>query len=266
VAKLNPAGSALVYSTYLGGTANEFGGGIAVDLDGNAYVVGYTSSSDFPQVAALQSVWDGGTNDAFVTKVGAGGIAFLFSTYLGGAYDDQAHAVAVDDAGVVIGGETFSPNFLRVGAVDNAMSGPEGFVTRLSPTGQSVVYSTWIGGAGSDRVNGVAIDPNGNDYAVGVTQATDFPIANPFQQNSGGGFDAFVTVFLAPDGGASLLGGGPDGGTLPDGGSLLPDGGAPPPGLALDVGCDCSSGGGALGWVALATLAAARSRRRRDPC
>ena len=107
--KFSLSGAAVLYSTYVGGTADEFGYGIAVDLNGSAYLTGWTSSTNFPVQEAVQSAYGGGASDAFVTRISAGGNAFLFSTFVGGAGDDEGHGVALDPKGsVLIAGRTSS--------------------------------------------------------------------------------------------------------------------------------------------------------------
>ena len=113
VTKLNPTGTALVYSTYLGGTGNDYGYGIAVDTAGNAYVTGYTASTDFPTTpGAFQTTYGGGNDDAFVTKLNPTGTALVYSTYLGGTDSDIGNGIAVDTAGnAYVTGYTASTDF-----------------------------------------------------------------------------------------------------------------------------------------------------------
>jgi len=220
VAKVNPSGSALVYSTYLGGSAADTGQGIAVDGSGNAYVTGYTSSLNFPVAKAAQPSSGGGV-DAFVTELNAAGSALVYSTYLGGSNTDRAHGIALDSSGnVYVTGDTASANFpATVGAFQAASSGnSDAFVTKLSSDGSALVYSTFLGGGDLDRGSGIAVDSSGNAYVTGLTQSSNFPTARPSQASLGGGTcgaspcsDAFVTELDAQGallGYSTYLGGG----------------------------------------------------------
>ncbi len=201
ITKLNSAG-AIVYSTYLGGRSADLGWGIAVDAAGNAYVVGITASFNFPTVNSVQSIHGGGLNDAFVAKLDATGSALLYSTYLGGSGEEQGLAIAVDPLGnAYVGGRTTSTNFLRVNALQGTIGGGEdGFITKLSSTGTSIGYSTYLGGKGDDLVRGIAVDGTGSAYVTGRTSSTNFPAVNALQPRFGGGiFDAYVAK-LSPSG------------------------------------------------------------------
>jgi hypothetical protein len=196
VSKLNSRGSALVYSTYLGGSSTDYGPGIAVDLADNAYVTGSTDSSDFPTTAgALQTTYGGG-NDAFVSKLNNSGSALVYSTYLGGGDLDVGVGIALDSSGnaFVIGG-TRSSNFpATAGAFQTTLRGDSNaFVSKLSSTGSTLVYSTYLGG-NSDGGLGIALDSSGNAYVPGGTLSSDFPTTvGALQTTYGGGNDAFVS-------------------------------------------------------------------------
>lgn len=206
VTKLNAAGSGLAYSTYLGGTYGEQGNGIAVDSAGNAYVAGDVSSSDFPTTpGAFQRVGAGAGRDAFITKLNSAGSALVYSTYLGGRGDlDWATSVAVDAAGsAYVTGMAFSTNFpVTAGAFRTVNQAREAFVTKLNPEGSGLVYSTFLGGSGSDRGLSVAVDSAGNAHVAGLTHSPDFPVTpDAFQPrlggsvtppSSGAGADAFI--------------------------------------------------------------------------
>ncbi|TMH84546.1 MAG: hypothetical protein E6H44_14885 [Betaproteobacteria bacterium] len=211
VTKLNPTGSALVYSTYLGGSSSDAGYGIAVDAAGNAYVTGGTGSTDFPTtIGAFQTTKGGGFRDAFVTKLNPTGSALVYSTYLGGSGDDYGEGIKLDAAGnAYVTGGTGSTVFpTTAGAFQRTFGGPvfgagDVFVTKLNPTGSALVYSTYLGGSSSDAGYGIAVDAAGNAYVTGGTGSTDFPTTiGAFQTTKGGGFrDAFVTK-LNPTGSA----------------------------------------------------------------
>ena len=193
VAKLNPAGTAFVYSTYLGGSATDIGRGIAVDADGNAYVTGETFSSDFPTVNAVQATF-GGTSDVFLVKLNAAGSALVYATYLGGTLDDTGRSVAIDAArNAYVAGWTHSANYPTANAIQAANAGPpDAFLTKVNAAGSALVYSTYIGGSGGDFGYGVAVDGSGAASVAGVTQSANFPVANAIQASLAGTEDAFV--------------------------------------------------------------------------
>lgn len=199
VTKLNSTGSGLVYSTYLGGSGDDTGYGIAIDSAGNAYVIGTTDSANFPTAYAYQTAL-GGTNDAFVAKLNASGSALIYSTYFGGSSFDEARGIAVDGAGnAFVAGWTNSPaDFpITMGAFQTAGSGiGDAFVARLNTTASgaaSLVYSTYLGGSGSDRGFAVAVDGSLNAYVTGRTFSPDFPTTpGAFQTTFPGSADVFV--------------------------------------------------------------------------
>ncbi|MCP4148354.1 MAG: hypothetical protein GY757_11440 [bacterium] len=194
VTKFSASGSSLVYSTYLGGTADDYAQKLTVDAGGYAYVVGYTYSSDFPVDSAFQGASAGGT-DAFLTKLSVSGSSLVYSTYLGGSADDRGRSIAVDIAGnAYISGDTGSANFPTANPYDNVLTGVmDVFITKFAPSGGSLVFSTYLGGAGTNRNRGLAIDSGGNVYVTGATSSSSFPTAYGFQNSIGGGIDAFVT-------------------------------------------------------------------------
>ena len=203
VTKLNAEGSALVYSTYFGGTDDDMGLGIAVDGEGSAYVTGFTRSSDFPVAAPTQPAFGGGGfvfgSDAFVLKLNPAGSGLTYSTYLGGGGDDGGAAVALDSGGNAhVTGFTTSTDFPVTDPLQPANNGGErlgsdAFVAKLSADGSQVIYATYLGGSSDDAGNGIAVDGGGSVYLTGVTYSADFPTANPFQGLSGGSSDAFAT-------------------------------------------------------------------------
>jgi hypothetical protein len=199
VTKVNAAGSALVYSTYLGGSGADFGYGIAVDGSGNVYLTGSTGSTNFPTNNPLQASFGGGPDDAFVTKINAAGSALVYSTYLGGSGADFSDGIALDGAGnAYVTGETTSTNFPTTNPIQSNFGGfVDVFVTKISADGSAKVYSTYLGGSGTDEGRGIAVDGAGNAYVTGLTSSTNFPIANPLRVSNGGGYDAFVTKINA---------------------------------------------------------------------
>jgi hypothetical protein len=203
-AMLVPSGRALAYSTFLGGSAPDGANAIAVDWWGRAYILGITSSDDFPTVNALQatrgSAWD---DDAFVARFSPGGRSLDYSTYLGGSSIEEGTAIAADPlCGVYVAGNTWSLDFPTARPLQpaNAGGGGDAFVARIGCRGDRLDYSTYLGGSKEDRASGIALDLGGRAYVTGLTYSTDFPKANPLQE-PGGDADAFV-LRLDPSGAA----------------------------------------------------------------
>ena len=211
VTKLNPAGTGLAYSTYLGGSLGDRGFGIAVDSAGAAYVTGGTNSTDFPTTAGAFDTSANGGGDAFVTKLNAAGSGLAYSTYLGGSSGDQGRGcqatvngttcgIAVDSAGAAyVSGDTNSTDFpTTAGAFDtSANGGGDAFVTKLNAAGSGLAYSTYLGGSMTDAGAGIAIDSTGAAYVTGFTGSTDFPTtAGAFDTSANGGTEAFVSKLL----------------------------------------------------------------------
>lgn len=213
VTKLNPSGSALVYSTYLGGSDQEttldtFGAGIAVDSSGNAYVASATRSNNFPTTAGALNTTLGGSSDAFVTKFNASGNGLVYSTYLGGSGSlEYAYDLAINSAGeAYVTGTTNSSNFPTQNPLQAHLAGGgDLFVSKLSTTGGSLLYSTYLGGGAGDFGISIALDSAENIYVTGNTTSINFPLQNSFQSTQKGGLDAFV-VKLNPTGNALLFG------------------------------------------------------------
>jgi hypothetical protein len=216
VAKLNPAGTDLLYSTYLGGSSagSQIGGGgdegqdIAVDQLGNIYVAGQTFASDFPVKNAAQPNKSGADNfsDAFVVKLTAQGDQLIYATYLGGEDWEETHGLAIDAEGnAYVAGMTSSPDFP---ASDDAVQPAigrgfclngsqerycyDGFVAALSPSG-SRLWSTYLGGDDDDSANGIAIDAAGSLYIAGKTESFDMPATSGvFQPSKALNEDGFI--------------------------------------------------------------------------
>jgi hypothetical protein len=187
----------LAYSTYLGGSDWDFASDLTVDAAGNAYVCGYTASLNFPTTIG-QTLY-GGSYDAFVAKLRPDG-TLAWATYLGGSGFDNCGTLAVDAQGFVYtAGGTTSPDFPVHGGVQSTLNGTDdGFIAKLTPDGSTIVYSSYLGGSGSDGVAAVAIDRSGAAYVTGVTTAGDFPLVAPIRSQYGGGFtDAFVAKVTA---------------------------------------------------------------------
>ena len=199
------ADCSLVDSTYLGGSNNDSGNGIAVDSSGNVYVIGTTASTDFPTASPLQATNHGGS-DAFVAKLNSNAsttsvLTLVYSTYLGGSGADLGYGIGVDSSGnAYVTGSTSSTDFptlkpfqlnLGGGTTPNA-SATNAFVTVLNNAGNGFVYSTYLGGSGADVGYGIGVDSFDNAYVTGNTSSTDFPTAKPLQATNHDGSDAFV--------------------------------------------------------------------------
>jgi len=185
------------YSTLLGGSSSNSAMAVAADASNSAYVAGYTASYDFPTANPEQN-FNAGGNDIFVAKLLPSGNGFAYCTYIGGRGDDRALAIAVDAAGsAYLTGFTNSTNFPLANALQNQLKGAKNaFVLKLNPAGNTLVYSTYLGGSGSDTANGIAVDASGNAYLTGDTTSVNFP-ATAFQKSNHGAQDAFVSKISA---------------------------------------------------------------------
>jgi len=204
--KLNQTGTALVYSTFLGGETVDYTNGIALDATGAAYVTGRTTSTDFPTTpGAFQRAWVGGGFDSFVTKVKPNGSGLVYSTFLGGNGDDchifgspyTSCSIAVDDAGsAYLTGATGAADFpVTPGAAQTRFGGgSDAYVTKLNAAGSDLVWSTFLGGGLEDIGAGITLDADGFPYVIGSALSDDFPTTpGSFQPAFGGQADAFVT-------------------------------------------------------------------------
>jgi len=200
--KINSDGTALVYSTFLGGTGRDFGFGVAVDGLGNAYVTGNTASSDFPVTSgAYDTSYNGGTlpqgGDVFLVIVNSTGTNLIYGTFVGGSGDDYGYRVARDNLGnVYVAGGTYSSDFPTTpGALDtNHNGGADAFVVKLQDDGAALAYGTFLGGGNDEWTYGLAVDGAGNVYISGETYSTDFPAASGrgYDMSYNGSGDAFV--------------------------------------------------------------------------
>ena len=199
VRKISADGTTFLYTADLGGSGDDFGNSIAVDVNGYAYVGGRTTSTDFPINNAFQNK-NLGVNNAFVLRLDPAGSTIVFSTYLGGSRDDRGYSIALDTQGsVYIAGASTSSDFpTSDGAYQRSnRGGIDAFVTKFSSTGAGV-YSTLLGGGSDDRAWGVAVDQKGNAYVTGDTTSDSFPNSNaPYQHSRHGGLDAFVSQLNA---------------------------------------------------------------------
>jgi Chitobiase/beta-hexosaminidase C-terminal domain/Beta-propeller repeat len=197
VAKLDACGGTLVFSTYLGSSAQDDGLGIAVDLSGAAYVSGYSFGSDFPTTAGALQPAKRGSKDGFVAKITPDCDAFAYSTYLGGSVgSSSANGIVVDAEGYAyLTGSTDALDFPTVNALQPANAGgADAFVSKLDPSGAALVYSTYLGGSTTDLAWGIALDSTGSAYVTGQTSSADFPTRNAVQPSQNGTqVNAFVT-------------------------------------------------------------------------
>jgi len=218
----------LTYSSYFGGAQLDSADSIALDTNGNIYVTGLTSSTDFPTSHPIQAD-NQGSDDIFVIKLKPDGTEMLYSTYLGGDDDEEASSIAVDSIGsVYLAGDTTSTNYPLLHAYDttcNQIFGvciPEAFITQLSPDGSEILYSSYLGGSQPDMAQGVTVANAGQAYLTGVTFSTDFPVKEAIQDSLKGTADAFVAqIDTNASGSASLVWSTYLGGTSVDTGAAI---------------------------------------------
>jgi hypothetical protein len=194
VAKINPSGSDFVYSTYLGGSDDDFALAVAADQAGNAYAAGGTNSTTFTGSSSTRH--STGTRDAFVAKLNAAGSAISYLTFVGGDNgEDRANAIAIDSSGNAVIAGNAGEQFPAVNSIQSFFKGREfendAFVTKLGPTGV-VTFSTYLGGSRDDVALAVALDGDGAIYVAGFTDSTDFLTFAPLVRNNAGGRDAFI--------------------------------------------------------------------------
>ena len=242
----------LSYSSYLGGSGSEIPfylqSGIAVDASGAAYVTGFTTSTDFPTENAFQPYHAGNPFDAFVIKIDPsqnGADSVIYSTYLGGNANDQGRGIAVDSFGnAYVTGSTLSSNFPIANALQPFCNcgGDDIFVTKFTADGSVVVYSTYLGGSGTEYGLGIALDAAKNAYVTGITTSYDFPVVNAFQTGYGGNQDAFIAKIIfntSPTANASGPYAVAEGGTL----ATLTGSGSDPDGDSLTYSWDLDNNG-----------------------
>jgi hypothetical protein len=202
ITKLNTLGTKIIFSTYIGGSNDDYGYSIAIDKSGNSYITGYTKSSDFPFTPnAYHTSLHGNRADSYITKLNSSGTALIYSTYLGGSSYDYGKGIVVDSSGfVIIIGYTFSSDFpTTYGALDTILNKGNNtyndvFVTKINYTGSALIYSTFISGSNMDWGYSIVNDAVGNVYITGKTYSSDFPSSpGAFSINNNGNWDAFIT-------------------------------------------------------------------------
>ncbi len=206
VAKLNPAGTSLTYSTYLGGTGGDIARGIALNAQGEAFVTGQAADASFPTLNSIQPFGMGGVQvgggDAYVVRLKADGSGLIYGTFLGGSNNDLSNAIALDASGnAYVTGSTLSTDFPVKGAFQFAPGGfTDAFVAKINATGSTLLYGIYLGGVNNDAGNGIAVDKNGDAHVVGNTTSTNFPIVNSLQPARSGS-----NIFIAKLGPATDL-------------------------------------------------------------
>lgn len=198
VTKFNASGSGLVFSTFLGGNNSDYTIGIEVDNSNNIYVAGYTYSSNFPTTAGAFRTTVVATPDVFATKISAAGNSLIYSTYIGGSSTEIAYGMSIDNNGhMYITGYTNSSNYpTTTGAYRTTqVAGIDVFLTKVSTNGQTLSYSTYLGGSSSEYAYGVAVDNNGSAYVTGYTASSNFPTTAGAYHTVYTATDVFVTKF-----------------------------------------------------------------------
>lgn len=191
--KFSSSGSALLFSTYLGGDGSDNGSGIAVDSHGCAYVAGWTASTQFPTVNPYQQSLSG-SRDAFVARLSSSGSGLSYSTFLGGSGLEEAYGIDIDMLGsAYVTGVTNSSDFpTRNPFQPSNAASYEAFVTKISSTGSSLAYSTYLGGSAQEEGHGISVDTDASAYVTGRTISADFPVLDACQASNGGSYDAFI--------------------------------------------------------------------------
>ncbi len=198
ILKLNQTGKGVIYSTYIGGSSDDHGYSLAIDSKGNALITGETNSMDFPTTTGAKDQSYNGNVDAFVLNLNYSGDYLRFSTFIGGNSIDRAYALTLDAAGnVYVTGTTVSSDFpLTPDAYNDVLNGYDIFLTKLSNDGSNLLYSTLMGGALTEYVEGIAVDSFGGVYVIGSTSSSNFPVTDEGYDNKyAGNWDAVIFKF-----------------------------------------------------------------------
>jgi len=195
VVKFAQDGQSVLFSTFLGGTGNDYGLDITVE-NGLVFVVGYASSVDFPTYNAMNSTHNGGQYDAVLTKLATDGQSLIYSTYLGGSANDVFQSIDVEDGYAYIGGSSYSSDFPTANGWDSSYSASsEAVITKVNPDGQSLAYSTYLGGTGTDYAYGIAVE-DGVAYVTGSTSSSGFYTSgSTYDLTYNGVSDIYLTIF-----------------------------------------------------------------------
>ncbi len=194
----------LVYSSYYGGSNSDEVWDMTIDNNNDIYLVGFTSSGNFPEVNAYDNTYNGGAYDAFVVKLSSVDNFPIFCTYIGGSEQDNGFGIAFDPSrNIYICGNTQSANFPLAVPYDSTLSDQDCFITKLSSDGDSLIFSTFLGGSWQDHASSIFADSLGCSYITGTTLSDDFPMRNPYQDSHGGTYEVFLTKF-SPSGGSLI--------------------------------------------------------------
>jgi hypothetical protein len=196
VAKLNPSGSSLIYSTLIGGVASDIAYGIAIDSENHAYITGSTYSPDFPITSGAFRILQQGA-EAFITKLSPSGESLVYSTFIGCTGHDFGASITVIGSHAFILGHTYSSNFITTpNAIQRIYSGGyDSFLLKMNTNGTQVLYSTFFGGSSHDYPTSFTINSNNQTVLVGYTLSSNILVKNAYQLTSGGSYDAYIMKF-----------------------------------------------------------------------
>jgi hypothetical protein len=192
--KINPSGTAIVYSTYLGGGSYDTGHKLVLDSEDSVFLCGMTKSRNFPTKNAIRPSFGGGNRDGYVAKINPAGSTLVYSTYLGGSDQDEIVRSALDNSNrIYVSGYTHSTDFPVFNPLQEHLRGnSDGFLTVIQNDGTGYLFSTYLGGSGNDRIYGIVLDDHDEVYITGQTDSFDFPVRSSFQANNAGANDAFI--------------------------------------------------------------------------
>jgi hypothetical protein len=210
ISKINSTGNGLIFSTLLGGSADDVASGIAIDSTNNIIITGTTGSNlDFPIVNAIQPSFGGGNTDAFILKLNTSGTGIEFSSYIGGSDRDEASGVAVDASkAIYLTGITASSSIdfpvANAFQPNHGGGGIDGFVMKLNASGDIYEFSTFIGGSGGEEIHEIVVDEYGNSYIVGGSSSGNYPVQNAFNETKSGSYDIIISKLNATGNGLNF--------------------------------------------------------------